>query len=451
MCLLQQPVWLQECKENDRKQPEGEAMKEKGRENRAEEKTNGIAEKAGMQEQMRQTGKELLLLLRCALDGMAAEISWDGEEWKRIWQLAKRSNVEAALWPAVKPHEEALPETLRSLWKQAGTMGMYRELQFDVEREQILEALEAHGISYLPLKGILLKDDYPKPGMRYMCDNDILYGYVEPDPAGGYCLRGKTEADKEQGLLEAQKILCTIMKQHGYEVEGLTGNHDAFQKQPIFNFEMHRTLFDRTSPFLSYYKNPWKRAVRREENPHRYEYSVEDQYLFITAHAWKHYDGGGCGIRTLADEAVYLQRQGGFMDWNYVEAEAEKLGLGEFEKALRRCAKHLLLETGEAETEDWEMAYYMLGCGTYGTMDNRIMRTISRLQMETGGDQKQAKKRYARNRIFLSEEQLQEYHPFFYHHKSLRWILPIYRTVRGMFRHPGQLLREWKIWRQYRD
>ena len=93
----------------------------------------------------------------------------------------------------------------------------------------------------------------------------------------------------------------------------------------------------------------------------------------------------------------------------------------------------------------------MLGCGTYGTMDNRIMRTISRLQMETGGDQKQAKKRYARNRIFLSEEQLQEYHPFFYHHKSLRWILPIYRTVRGMFRHPGQLLREWRIWRQYRD
>ena len=49
-----QSVWLQECVENDRKQPEGEAMKEKGRENRAEEKTNGIAEKAGMQEQMRQ-------------------------------------------------------------------------------------------------------------------------------------------------------------------------------------------------------------------------------------------------------------------------------------------------------------------------------------------------------------------------------------------------------------
>ena len=96
-------------------------MKEKGRENRAEEKTNGIAEKAGMQEQMRQTGKELLLLLRCALNGKAAGMSWDGEEWKRIWQLAKRSNVEAALWPAVKPHEETLPETLRSLWKQAAS------------------------------------------------------------------------------------------------------------------------------------------------------------------------------------------------------------------------------------------------------------------------------------------------------------------------------------------
>ena len=163
-----------------------------------------------MQEQMRQTGKELLLLLRCALDGKAAGISWDGEEWKRIWQLAKRSNVEAALWPAVKPHEEALPETLRSLWKQAGTMGMYRELQFDVEREQILEALEAHGISYLPLKGILLKDDYPKPGMRYMCDNDILYGYVEPDPAGGYCLEERRKQIRSRGFWKRRRFSARL-------------------------------------------------------------------------------------------------------------------------------------------------------------------------------------------------------------------------------------------------
>ena len=416
-----------------------------------EENKNGIAVEPGKQEQVRQTGKKLLLLLRCALNGETAEASWSSEEWMRIWHLAKRSNVEAALWQAVKPYEEALPEKLRSLWKQAGTMGMYRELQFDVEREQLLEALEEHGISYLPLKGILLKDYYPKPGMRYMCDNDILYGYVEPDPAGGYCLRGKTEAEREQGLLEAQKVLCSIMKQHGYEVEGLTGNHDAFQKLPMFNFELHRALFDKTSPFLPYYKNPWKRAVRSTESPYRYGYSTEDLYLFVTAHAYKHYDGSGCGIRTLADEAMYLKKQGDSMDWSYVEAEAETLGLSAFEKALRRCAEHLLLGRGEAEADDWEMAYYMLGCGTYGTMDNRIMRSIGRLQTETGGDKKQAKKRYVRDRIFLSEERIQEYYPFFYRHKYLRWMFPIYRTVRGLFRHPGQLLREWRIWRKYRE
>ena len=139
------------------------------------------------------------------------------------------------------------------------------------------------------------------------------------------------------------------------------------------------------------------------------------------------------------------------MDWSYVEAEAETLGLSAFEKALRRCAEHLLLGRGEAEADDWEMAYYMLGCGTYGTMDNRIMRSIGRLQTETGGDKKQAKKRYVRDRIFLSEERIQEYYPFFYRHKYLRWMLPIYRTVRGLFRHPGQLLREWRIWRKYRE
>ena len=45
---------------------------------------------------------------------------------------------------------------------------------FDLNRKAIFDRLEQKGIWYMPLKGAVLKDFYPKYGMREMSDNDIL-------------------------------------------------------------------------------------------------------------------------------------------------------------------------------------------------------------------------------------------------------------------------------------
>lgn len=145
--------------------------------------------------------------------------------------------------------------------------------EFDMERETILEVLEKKGIACLPLKGILVAGYYPEAGMRWMCDNDILYGYVEKNEAGGWKLRGKNASEQEIWTERARQELVTVMADLGYKVKSLQGNHDCFYKAPFFNFEMHRSLVNTFSDLADYYCNHGKRHLRFLKDCSLYRFS----------------------------------------------------------------------------------------------------------------------------------------------------------------------------------
>ena len=390
-------------------------------------------------------GEYLLHLMACALNNKIPESKPDTCTWEQIWRLSTYSNVETIVWPAVKTLQASLYPDIYKKWEHAGNAVLFRQLQFDVEREQILAKLSEHQISWLPLKGILLKDYYPVPGMRYMCDNDILYGITDADPDGGYRIQGQSESEREQSIDHAKQTLRQIMKDFGYKEASLNGNHDAFTKEPIFNFEMHRDLVSTTSSMYTYYRNPWKHAIQDENNRYGYHFSHEDEYIFILVHAYKHYTGGGCGIRTLADEYVFLKKKQHELDWNYLHAELEKLNLTEFEEGIRHAAFHAFTPGEKMTEEDRKIAGYMLESGTYGNLGNRVKNELDRQKEEAGGDVSTAKKRYLKDRIWLDEETIKNAFPLFYRHKGLRPFLPIYRLVKGMIIHPKTLLNEAKL------
>lgn len=51
----------------------------------------------------------------------------------------------------------------------------------------------------MPLKGCLMTEYYSVPGMRWMCDNDILYGYTQLNETTGiWKFRGDTEEEQEK-------------------------------------------------------------------------------------------------------------------------------------------------------------------------------------------------------------------------------------------------------------
>lgn len=289
---------------------------------------------------------------------------------------------------------------------QAKGKAIRKVAAFDLEREAILDAFEKAGIWYLPLKGAVLKDLYPMIGMRQMADNDIL------------CDASRT-AD-----------VRAIMESHGFETDKAYGHgaHDSFFKPPVYNFEMHRTLFsaNHDKKIRSYYENVKERLKCVDGKEFEQRFSDEDFYVYLIAHEHKHYSGGGTGLRSLLDTYVYILNKGKTLDWDYISGEIEKLGITDFESKNRSLAMHLFC--GDAlSCEDQSILDYVISSGTYGTVENRVNNGIAKK-----GDGIIGKVRYVFSRIFLPLDVVRSSFPLFIKYPVLLPFLPFYRAIRGL-------------------
>ena len=265
--------------------------------------------------------KKFLYLLGCALNEREPQKEMvEDYVWPLMWNMSVCNNVEAIVWQGIKSLKDIIPTDLYKKWEEAAKKTLYRQLIFDAERTLIVDKMNKEDVDWLPLKGINIQQMYPKPGMRYMCDNDILYR------------EQKIEKDQEGKVVEA------IMTKCGFRKEGVGGNHDVYQKKPILNFELHKDLVPTSAFAYQYYKDPWEKAVKNEDSSNGYHFKIEDEYIFMIVHSYKHYKGSGCGVRILTDEYVFLKEKGTKMNWKYIQDELQKIGIEEYEQELRMLA-----------------------------------------------------------------------------------------------------------------
>ena len=295
---------------------------------------------------------------------------------------------------------------------QARGKSIRKVAAFDMERTAVLDELEAAGIWYAPVKGSVLKDLYPMIGMRQMADNDILY-----------------DASRTADVKSIMERLGFATDQN-YE----RSIHDHYFKPPVCNFEMHRMLFGagHDQRLVDYYQDVKSCLLPDEGRSYGYHFSDEDFYIYMIAHEYKHYSGGGTGLRSLLDTYVYIRSKDEIMDWSYVAGELEKLGISEFEAQNRSLALHLF--DGEKLTKaDEKMLDYILSSGTYGTTKNRVKNRISRYGSKPFG-----KTRYVFYRLFLPMEVVKAAFPLFAKYPILLPLLPFYRVLRGLTTHKSR-------------
>ena len=262
------------------------------------------------------------------------------------------------------------------------------------------------GIWHMPLKGAVLKEDYPAYGMRQMSDYDILY-----------------DADRAEDVK-------TIFEGMGFTCESFgKGVHDIFHKEPVSNFEMHRALFGamQNEKLESYYAGIKKRLIRDREEGFGYHFRPEDFYVYMVAHQYKHYFAGGIGLRSVLDTYVYLKKRRDALDWDDIRAELEILGISEFERQNRILAKSLF-GGGAPGDADEKMLDYVIFSGAYGTLNNQVKNGVERY-----GNGSFAKLRYVAGRLVLPLETVRSSYPLFIRYPVLLPFLPVFRLIRGMF------------------
>ena len=379
---------------------------------------------------MEKTSELLIYLMACSLQEIKPEEALLANiDVEALLRLAKAHSVSAMVCMALEQTDafRCAEESIRLKWLDSKNKAIRKNMLLDAERKTISHELETQGIWYMPLKGSILKDWYPKPGMREMADNDILF-----DPSG-----------REQ--------VREIFQNRGYKtVSFRKGNHDVYEKAPIYNFEMHVSLFHGTYKELTeQYKNVKERLLPVDGTAYQFAFTPEDFYVFVLAHAHKHYSHSGTGVRTLADLYVMDRHLGDIMDRDEVEQKLTQLGIAEYEQHSRVLAEKLfsavrpLAETELTEDEK-EMLLYYCDATTYGTVGNSVNNRLHELQEDSEDITRWTKLKYCCVRLFPGREFCKYAYPFVYKHP---WTMPffwVWRIVDKGITHRRKVKQELK-------
>lgn len=347
----------------------------------------------------------IIYLINCALNNEKVDDDFnDGE----LLSLAKGHRLSALVASAFKKPN--------SKWEKAYFKAIRRETLFEQQRKEVTQAFSEEKIWYCLLKGIIMKDYYPKGYLREMSDNDILIDET------------KCEEIKK------------IMSEKGYRYEHDYGeHHDVYVKEPIFKFELHRSLIseEKEKEFFEYFKDINKRLIKDENNEYEYHLSKEDFYIYSFVHTYHHYVYNGAGIRHLID--IYLYTSKNELDWNYINNELEKLGILEKERTFRKIAYKLFSTFEELTEEEKEQLEFMFISCVHGSYKSRIMIMMAKDKENN----KNYRFKYLRDRLLLDDAYLKERYPFFYKHRVALPLLTVYRLFRGLFKGHGRL--KWEI------
>ena len=356
----------------------------------------------------------LLDALSCALNGGTPDPG--DADLREVMRLAQNHSVAALAASALARTGKPGP------WKEIEAAAVRRRMLFDAERREILAFLERSGIWYLPLKGVILQDMYPGFGLREMSDNDILF-----DPAG-------------------REALDKFMLARGYtRIKDGALHHFGYHKLPVYNFEMHYRLFAfrNGETIAHYYERYDKHLLPDGSSQYGRHLSNEDFYLFLLAHAWKHFCGGGIGLRTLVDIRVYTGTVP--LDREYLRRELEKMDLSAFEETLRWLSEAAF--SREPTSEEAAQLSRMLSSGLGESREARIEKRIQKTRQ--AGDGKHLRARYLYERFFQNIEDIAITHPFVYRHRMLYPFFCVVRLCGHAIQHPRRLAEELRyLWRR---
>ena len=327
--------------------------------------------------------------------------------------LSKMHSLTALFYKAAKDTKVDIKEEYLKKLEEYYFANVQKHVLFEQERKELLKYLWLNSISYIQLKGLVLKDYYDDPYVREFADNDIYF-------------KGNDEVVKK------------FFVERGYKVELFRkSNHDVYLKKPCLNFEMHRALFGETGDndkIVNYFATPKAGALSSGQGEG--VYSVNNFYVYFTAHSYKHFHVAGCGLRTLIDYYIFLKKnqENDTLDFKYINKELSKIDLVDFSNQISTLSLKVFDEK-ELNEQELETLLFIASSGTYGTLENRVTKGIK--EKEKAG--------YFFSRIFPPYRFYKSAYPWAYKVPILIPIAWLCRCFRVLFKNRKHATSELKM------
>ncbi len=340
---------------------------------------------------------------------------------EKLYKMSAFHSLNALLYCALEGYEaqSERDKKLLARFKKELDLSARKNILLDYERSQLFAYLDSIDAWYMPLKGVILKDMYPRMGMRKMSDNDILFD------------------------ASYRKEVRDWFASQGYEVKAYGHEeHDVYEKAPVYNYEMHTKLFTskKSRVLAKYYENVRDRLVKCSERSFEYRFTDEDFYIYFVAHGFRHFDNSGTGLRFLLDIYIYISQKQSTLDFDYLEAEFKKQEIDKFEGSCRALALKLFEPCNKSicdrlNEDEKALLDVFLSCGTYGTMSRRVDSMIN----------KTSRWEYIRARLFPPMEVMADYGRAFGKYKILLPIGWVYRWIVTLVRRPAKTFGELRL------
>lgn len=329
---------------------------------------------------------KLLIVIRAALGLRTNTASFSREDVASIERVAARQSI---LYIAIVGLEKiGFANLLSDHAKQYIFKAKYDYVQRKEALLEVSKALDSAGISYVPLKGAVLRNLYPQPWMRSSSDVDILV--------------------REDTLEEAIRVIETNTSFRLY----LRAHHDVQFVNKRVHLELHFSLLSNLEKLDRVLNNVWDYAYRDETC---LSFTTEFQVFYITAHSAKHFiREGGVGIRPLLD--LWLLRTKTVYDEEMVKELCDQAGILGFYKT---CCDLISVWFDGAAYNDITTSFedIVMSGGVFGS---EHLRVVSHGRINKG-------RKYYSSRIFRSSKDIKEIYPICEKHPIL---VPYYQVVR---------------------
>lgn len=255
---------------------------------------------------MNNTERQFIELLSKSIRNDTNIEKYEDVNWSNLVSLAGEHKVEGVIYSNIKENSSKL-NINNSIVEELKTFAFYTAIS-EVRKisflDNIFNKFKDANIPVIALKGLVLRNIYPEPDQRSMCDADILV--------------------KKEDLKRVTELLKSIE----YELESEDEHfHLKFIHRMYPIIEVHWSLIEGKELDNSI----WDRTIKSKLlDTEIMTLEYDDFALHLCHHMVHHMNGMGFGLRQIADLVLFTEKNRDFIDWTSFKNKAKEQGIEKF-------------------------------------------------------------------------------------------------------------------------
>lgn len=230
--------------------------------------------------------------------------------WDEMYKMAKVHDIIGILYYGMYNTKSLnfIPKGIRDQMKLSTIGKNIYQIEFIKTIAKIINVFNEDLIDVILLKGLILRNYYPKPELRTMGDADILI--------------------KKKDLKNVEDVLVSC----GFKFKDETSVDVSYENDRDFRIEVHWKLIDGEKDNI--FETIWDDVIELDfYGTKAYAMTPTDMLTYQFIHLSKHKKEKGFGVRQLSDLVVLIESEYNNIDWKKFKYNIEKVKLEKFVQA----------------------------------------------------------------------------------------------------------------------